>query len=376
MIATGTRQRAGRTEPSRARSRRIDALLNTAVLAALWAAYAVVRGLVGDSEATALDNAARLLAVQQSLGLDIEAGVQAMVQWPAAHIGANSYYLLHFPLTLVILIVAFARSRERAFPVMRDALIACTSVALVIHLIVPMAPPRMLPGFIDSSLVFGPDPYSVAGSEAANQFAAMPSMHVAWAVVVGYAVWRLTDSLAIRALAVAHPFVTTFVVIVTGHHFVTDVVIGAAAAIVALAVAVWTRAPMTLTATQVRIDGSVRAAEDAELVAFRVGEHDPRHVTLADVDSGGAVLEQPGDLGGLIVGAEVEMQSVLGRLVTGGAEEQDPGHLVGCGTDLEDGWIVVDDDPAECVSPPAPERSGVDRLDHDLFPFECHACAG
>ena len=215
----------------------VDAGANVALLGLLWAGYALVRGLVGDTRAVALDNAAQLLAFEQTLGLDIEAGVQSLVTWPAAHVAANSYYLLHFPLTLVVLGVAFVRCRSRAFPVMRNALIGCTAAALVIHLIAPMAPPRMLPGFIDSGVVFGPDPYAVAGSETANQFAAMPSMHVAWAIVAGVAVWGLARHRVVRVLAAAHPLVTAAVVVVTGHHFVSDVAIGALAAVAALAAA-------------------------------------------------------------------------------------------------------------------------------------------
>jgi len=117
---------------------------------------------------------------------------------------------------------------------MRNSLVGCTAVALAVHLVVPMAPPRMLPGFVDVGLRFGPDPYALAGSENANQFAAMPSMHVAWALLSGYAIWQLSTGKLSKVAGIVHPLLTSLVVIVTGHHFVSDVVIGAGVGLVAL----------------------------------------------------------------------------------------------------------------------------------------------
>ncbi len=219
-------------------SRRLfDAPTQLSVLAGLWFAYAAVRNLVGDTRLTALENASKLLQIETTLGLDVEAQVQSAITWPEAFIAANSYYLLHFPLTLAVMVVAFWRSRATVFPVVRNSLIGSTAVALIVHLAVPMAPPRMLAGFVDAGAAFGPDPYAIAGSESANQFAAMPSMHVAWAVLTGYAIWHLSSWHLARAVALLHPILTSFVVVVTGHHFVTDVAIGAAVAVAFLSFA-------------------------------------------------------------------------------------------------------------------------------------------
>ncbi len=215
---------------------RVDWLTNLSLLAALWSVYAIVRNLKGETELAALGNASRLLSVESALGIDIEQAVQAAIAWPQAMIAANTYYLLHFPLTLTVLGLAFWCRRSTVFPVVRNSIIGCTAVALVVHFVIPMAPPRMLPGFVDASSAFGPDPYALAGSESANQFAAMPSMHVAWAILVAYGVWQFSSRRVVRTAAVLHPIITTFVVIVTGHHFVTDAVIGAAIAVVTLVI--------------------------------------------------------------------------------------------------------------------------------------------
>lgn len=132
--------------------------------------------------------------------------------------------------------LAFWQHRTTTYSVLRNSLIGSTAVALLLHLVVPMAPPRMLPGFVDAGAAYGPDPYAIAGSESANQFAAMPSLHVAWAVLIGCTLWRLTTWRIVRSLAVLHPLVTALVVIITGHHFVADVGIGAALAIAFVAI--------------------------------------------------------------------------------------------------------------------------------------------
>lgn len=212
-----------------------DAFMQVGLLCALWSGYAGVRELTGDASHLALDNAARLLDLEARYGVNVEQALQTGVQWPQAFVAANVYYLLHFPITLIVMTAAFVRSRYRVFPVLRNTLIASTTVALIVHLVVPMAPPRMLPGFIDASNTYGPDPYAIPGSGSANQFAAMPSMHVAWAVIAGYAIWHLTKHPTTRFAAMLHPLLTTIVVIVTGHHFLTDVAVGATLAAAVLA---------------------------------------------------------------------------------------------------------------------------------------------
>lgn len=209
----------------------LDAVTQFAVLGALWTSYAAVRQITGDTRQVALDNAARLLDIEAALGIDVEAVLQSAIGEEGLFVAANAYYLLHFPLTFAVVALAFLRHRTTVYPLLRDALIGSTAVALFLHLLIPMAPPRMLPGFVDAGAVFGPDPYSMAGSESANQFAALPSLHVAWAVLVGVAVWNVSRHRSVRSLAILHPIITTAVVIVTGHHFVIDVAIGATLAV-------------------------------------------------------------------------------------------------------------------------------------------------
>ncbi len=213
-----------------------DFVRNAGLLLLLWVAYSTVRTLTAGTEAVAVANAELLLDFQRQVGLDVEDDVQRLVNGRGPLVVANFYYLLHFPVTAIVVVAAFLRDRHGAFVVLRNALVAATAVALVIHMALPLAPPRLLDGFVDAGALYGPDPYGLPGSGSANQFAAMPSMHVAWAILVGYALWTLNHVRGIRALAVIHPVATVIVVLVTGHHFATDVVVGAALPAAAIAI--------------------------------------------------------------------------------------------------------------------------------------------
>ena len=213
--------------------RPIDIGRNAAVLGLLWYAYSVVRTLSGDQVSSAFGNAGQLLTLQEQVGLDLEAGVQSVLGFSWLFRAANWYYLVHFPVTVTALVLTYALARHRHFVVLRNSLIGTTAVAVLVHARYPLAPPRMLEGYLDSALVFGPNPYMLPGSEAANQYAAMPSMHVGWAVLVGLVLWTSSSSWHWKSLGVLHALFTSLVVVLTANHYVLDVLIGGAMALLA-----------------------------------------------------------------------------------------------------------------------------------------------
>lgn len=229
MRVSGARAFNQYTRPGIART----LIVNSLVLGVLWLLYSAVRTLTADSFAVARDNADRLISFQNAIGLPSEAWVQkALLDYEWLLRGANLYYFVaHFTGMLAFLIWAMFAKRE-AMPRIRLALIGSTMAGLAIHLAFPLAPPRMLSldGFVDTARIFGPDPYALGIAKAANEFAAMPSMHVGWALLIAMAVVSITTS-RWRWLIVVHPIVTTVVVVVTANHYWTDVVAGAALAI-------------------------------------------------------------------------------------------------------------------------------------------------
>jgi hypothetical protein len=148
----------------------------------------------------------------------------------------NLYYAgLHFVVLIALLAWVFLRHRDR-YPEVRATLVLLTATCLLIQLI-PVAPPRMLPstGMVDTGVLYGQSVYgSVAGFNP-DEVSAMPSVHVAWALLIGITVVQLSGS-RWRWLALAYPAATSLVVVVTANHFWADgIVAGALLALAMLA---------------------------------------------------------------------------------------------------------------------------------------------
>jgi PAP2 superfamily len=147
------------------------------------------------------------------------------------------YSTLHFLLTPAVMIWLFLR-HPAVFRGARTVLVSITLIALLGFYLYPTAPPRLLPGYVDTVIKFHTwgsfaDP-NIA--EHSNQFAAMPSLHVGWALWVGIAVFRCAPRRWWRWLGLAYPVGTVVVIIGTANHFVLDAVGGAAVAAVAFGV--------------------------------------------------------------------------------------------------------------------------------------------
>lgn len=208
----------------------IDLIRNVALLLSLYIAYAVVRRITADDWSTALDNGRRLLAFQQAIGLPSEASLQRtfFLDQPGIVRAANAFYMwVHFPLTGAFMLWIWFRHRL-FFGVIRNSLITLTLAGLVLHITFPLAPPRFFPsaGFVDTAAEFGPNPYDLSAAKAANQIAAMPSLHVGWALLVAISVIALSNR-RWRFLALAHPIITTSVVVLTANHYWSDAFIAA-----------------------------------------------------------------------------------------------------------------------------------------------------
>ncbi len=147
---------------------------------------------------------------------------------------ANLYYAtMHFGVLFVFLIWLFVWHRER-YPKVRRILALTTLVCLAIQLI-PVAPPRLLPqyGYVDTAVLDHQSVYGLGFS--ADQLSAMPSVHVAWAVLVGWACARIGRG-PWRWLGAVHAVLTTFVVVATANHFWADGIVAVAVLVACAAV--------------------------------------------------------------------------------------------------------------------------------------------
>jgi PAP2 superfamily len=195
--------------------------------------YEEIRDHLVQAGAAAASHALAVVHLEQALGLFQERAVQsAIIGSDTVTDAFNAYYGgTHF--LVPVLILAWLLVRHPAHYVRaRTALAVTTGLAFIVFWLFPVAPPRLLPahfGIIDT--LVAPDGSghfdSTLISTAGDQYASMPSVHVAWAVWCALAVYPVARHWAVRALAIAYPLVTTLVVVATGNHFFLDVIAGA-----------------------------------------------------------------------------------------------------------------------------------------------------
>lgn len=212
--------------------------LEVLTIAWLCWVYDAITNLAPLRLAPALAHAGAVLHLEQTLHLDPEL---ALDRWLAGHhtlglVVSDYYDNAHFVVTLGLLGWLWWRRADLYRP-LRNSLVLVNLIAFAVFWLYPVAPPRMLKGFTDvvaSTHAIG-SWHSGALASHADELAAMPSLHIAWAVWCTVALWRLSKRRWLRAVAVAYPFLTAAAVLATGNHFVLDILGGLA--VIALAFA-------------------------------------------------------------------------------------------------------------------------------------------
>jgi hypothetical protein len=209
--------------------------------------YDAVSNLASLRLHAALLHAHGVLHLERILHLDPELTLN---RWLAAHrtlglVVSDYYDNAHFIVTLGLLGWLWYK-RPDIYRPLRNALVTINVLGLLVFWLYPVAPPRMLLGMgfedvVAATHAFG-SWHTGALASAANQLAAMPSLHMAWAVWCSLVLWRLSARRAVRALAIFYPCLTALAVLSTGNHFLADVLAGiATAALAVLLVAVFGR---------------------------------------------------------------------------------------------------------------------------------------
>ena len=218
-----------RMRPSRVTEILLPTFRELGLLAVLYSLWRIARELPLENDEGAIERALDIVDLQNALQLPNEATLQGWVigrEWLEWF--SNGYYaIVHVPVTVAFLIWMFARHREH-YPRWRTALVIVTALSLIIRF-QRVAPPRFLPelGFIDLSRGTALDVYGPVGTGVSDQFAAMPSIHVAWAGVVTFGVMAVVSG-PWRWLAMGHLVLTVWAVTVTGHHWWLDGIVALA----------------------------------------------------------------------------------------------------------------------------------------------------
>ncbi|WP_375474860.1 phosphatase PAP2 family protein [uncultured Jatrophihabitans sp.] len=231
-IADGSRRFTGILPSRMLRWRRPVWWQEIAIIAFGYWLYSLGRNAIPEQASIALRHGRAIQHLQEDLGLNWELSVNHFVaahEWLAQ---AMDYYYatLHFLVTPVVMVWLFVR-RPHVYRGARTVVVTTTLLALLGFYLYPTAPPRLLPqySYIDTVLKFHTwgslaDPDIAKQS---NQFAAMPSLHIGWALWCGITLFVCARHLWVRVLGIAYPVATLAVIVGTANHFILDAVGGA-----------------------------------------------------------------------------------------------------------------------------------------------------
>ena len=204
----------------------------------LLVAYDYLVDLVGPRVPDALSRGAAVLRFEHLMHIDVERTLDHLTaRSHALTVALSSYYdLAHGTATLGVLLAVYL-ARPQRYRRARNALVLINLLAFVVFVAIPTAPPRLVPhaGFIDvvaNSGTWGGWEQSSTLAGHTNQYASIPSLHIAWALFVVYLVVSATERRWVRALAVTHLALTSYVILATGNHYVIDIFAGAVLAAV------------------------------------------------------------------------------------------------------------------------------------------------
>ncbi len=222
----------------------LDLLRQIAFMLAAFSLYRWVRGLVDDpaGAAVAFENARKLISIEQALNLFVEPSVQAWAEGVPLVVSVSSWLYINAQTTVTLGALAYLYlAHNSSFYFVRNMFAVSWLVALVGYGVFPTAPPRLFPewGFFDAVSSFTGVSHTDPISALFNPYAAVPSMHVAFALMVGVPLSRLCKRRASRVFWTIYPLLVCFVIVTTANHFIADAFLGACTAGLAACVARW-----------------------------------------------------------------------------------------------------------------------------------------
>jgi hypothetical protein len=219
----------------------LDVLRQLALLGLAYLAYTIVRGLVEGRAGAAFQHARDVISFERTLHFFVEPSIQGWATGSHLLMTTASWVYLNAQtsVTLGALVYLYV-VHNRNFYFVRNMFLVAMVLALTAYYVFPTAPPRFLPewGFIDSVSDFTRVKVSnattlgssVNTSNLVNLYAAVPSMHVAFSLMVAWPLATLSRWRIVRVLWALYPLLITFVIIVTANHFLSDAMLGAVTA--------------------------------------------------------------------------------------------------------------------------------------------------
>jgi len=223
----------------------LDVVRQVLLFAAAYYAYRLVRGWIDDPQGAtvAFANARHLIHFEQTMGFFVEPSVQAWASTKPAIIDFASWVYLNCQTSVTLGALVFLYLfHNKSFYFVRNMFMVAMGIALVGYTVFPTAPPRFFPewGFSDAVSNFthvGHDDVTV--NALFNPYAAVPSMHVCFALMIGLPLSQLVKNRVGRVFWSIYPLLVVFVIVATGNHFLADAFLGAITAAVSAYAALW-----------------------------------------------------------------------------------------------------------------------------------------
>jgi len=209
------------------------------LVAAFALAYFGIRGITRGGAERAFANARDIVDLEGALGIAWERGIQdAIIGHDALVTLSNWIYIYgHWPVIVTAMVVLYLRCPPHYLR-LRDALILSGVIGMVFFALLPVAPPRLgVLEVVDTVTTRSEGYRALQPPSLTNPYAAMPSLHVGWNLLVGIALWRASGRRVVRAAAVVMPLAMAWAVVATANHYLLDVVAGALVALAGLALA-------------------------------------------------------------------------------------------------------------------------------------------
>jgi len=222
-----------------------DVVLQVALFQVIYMAYRFTRGAIDSPQgaAVAFEHGRAIIDFERSTGLFIEPKLQSAIGATGFVADVASWIYLNAQVTITVGCLIYIYLRHNgSFYFVRNMFIVAWAIALLGYVIYPTAPPRLFPewGFVDSVADFTGIPTdSGAAGALFNPYAAVPSMHVAFALMISMPLALLAKHRVTRVLWCCYPLIVTFVIVMTGNHFITDAILGALTAATAAVAATW-----------------------------------------------------------------------------------------------------------------------------------------
>jgi len=214
----------------------LDVVRQVLLFMAAYQLYRLVRGLANDpgSANAAFSNARDLIHIEQALNIFVEPSLQAFASGQSWLLDGASWMYINAQTSITLGALTWLYlCRNESFYFVRNMFLVAFGVALIGYTVFPTAPPRFFPewGFFDAVSDFtGVAQDSVTINELFNPYAAVPSMHVGFALMISVPLARLVRWRALKVFWAIYPLIVVFVIVVTANHFIADAVLGAAAA--------------------------------------------------------------------------------------------------------------------------------------------------